>query len=110
MSYLLKIALVISIVFAQTAFAENPYLQGYEDGTRDAQNPICLQVVPILCDNLGNLLPQEERVYNGDPRCYADVLESCYEKKQKFSEYQAMIDEKKVRKLKRKLRKLRKNK
>ena len=103
MSYLIKILIAITIIFTQNAFADTSYLEGYKDGTRDASNPICLQVVPQICDHLGNLLPVEDRVYNGDPRCYADVLEGCYEKKQRFSEYQSMKDDKKVRKLKRKL-------
>ena len=109
MSKIIKI-LAISILFTSNAYAvDECYQNGYEDGFNDGEKSfICLAVVPEICDEKGNLLPTEQRIYNGDPRCYIDVLENCYEKKQENTAIEMQNSKNKYKKLKRKFKKLRK--
>ena len=95
-------------------FPESEYDRGFDDGYivgyKDAvqSGPVCLTVLPRICDEFGNLLPINERVYNGEPRCYIDILENCYERKQNNSDT-AEVGTLIIKKLKNKIKKLRKS-
>ena len=99
--YFLSIFLVLNLISTSLFADRNDYLEGFRDGEQFASEPICLQVMPEICDDRGNLLAEEDRVYNGEPRCYIDTLERCYEIKEKNS-----VSKKRFRRLKNKQRKL----